>query len=176
MRLSGSCAKSRLPGVPPAQVGIRCGADPVRQVLRLHGRLAELSGPLDQRTDARYGAAVHVLGGWGRDLCQHPGAIFTDRAVAPTVSNGFTALTAANFPLASERTFRDLDPPATIAGLKAIEAPALVVHAELDPIPEAFSRQVADAIPGARYSFIKARTTSPTWRTPNRSSRRSANS
>src|SRR5919197_1279568 len=40
-------------------------------------------------------------------------------------------------------------------GLKAIEAPVLVVHAEMDPIPEAFSRQLADTIPGARYAFLK---------------------
>ncbi|HEY3208597.1 MAG TPA: alpha/beta hydrolase [Actinomycetota bacterium] len=80
---------------------------------------------------------------------------FSDRALASTVSYGFTAVTAANFPEAGERTYRDLDPPAAIAGLKAIECPTLVVRAELDPIPEAFSRQVADAIPGARYSFIR---------------------
>src|SRR5919197_1646310 len=80
---------------------------------------------------------------------------FNDRDAGSTISYGFTELTAANFPLAWERTFRDLDPAEAIAGLKAIEAPVLVVHAELDPIPEAFSRQLADAIPGARYAFIK---------------------
>lgn len=80
---------------------------------------------------------------------------FRDRAIASGVSYGFTDITAANFPEAWERTLRDLDPPAALAGLKAIECSALVVHAELDPIPEAFSRQVADAIPGARYAFIE---------------------
>jgi proline iminopeptidase len=80
---------------------------------------------------------------------------FSDRAVASTVSYGFTGITAANFPQAWERTFRDLDPSAAIPGLGAIEAPTLVVYAELEPIPEAFSRQVADAIPGARYAFIR---------------------
>jgi pimeloyl-ACP methyl ester carboxylesterase len=42
-------------------------------------------------------------------------------------------------------------------GWKRIESPTLVVYAELDPIPEAFSRQVADAIPGAQYAFIRGR-------------------
>jgi|ERR687887_177780 proline iminopeptidase len=80
---------------------------------------------------------------------------FADRALAGTVSYGFTDITAANFPEAWGRTFRDLDPAAAIAGLGEIESPALVVHAELDPLPEAFSRMLADAIPEARYVFIK---------------------
>jgi proline iminopeptidase len=80
---------------------------------------------------------------------------FSDRALAATVSYGFTDITAANFPEAGERTFRDLEPAAAMAGLGAIESPALVVHAELDPLPEAFSRRLVDAIPGARYAFIK---------------------
>jgi len=80
---------------------------------------------------------------------------FSDRALASTVSYGFTGVTAANFPEAGERTYRDLDPPAAIAGLKAIESPTLVIRAELDLIPEAFSRQMGDAIPGARYAFIR---------------------
>ena len=79
---------------------------------------------------------------------------FSHRDLARTVSYGFTDITAANFREAWGRTFRDLDPADAIAGLKEIEAPALVVYAELDPIPEAFSRELADAIPGARYAFI----------------------
>jgi proline iminopeptidase len=80
---------------------------------------------------------------------------FSDRAVASTISYGFTGVTAANFPEAGERTFRDLDPPEAIAGMKSIQSPALVVYAELEPIPEAFSRELADSIPGARYSLIR---------------------
>jgi proline iminopeptidase len=80
---------------------------------------------------------------------------FSDRARASTISYGFTGVTAANFLEAGERTFRDLDPPAAIAGLESIQCPALVVHGELEPIPEAFSRQLAETIHGAHYSLIR---------------------
>ncbi len=78
---------------------------------------------------------------------------FNDPAIGAGVSYGFTEITAANF-LESDRTFRDLDPAGAIAGLSAISAPTLVIHAEHDPIPEAFSQEIANAIPGSHYEVI----------------------
>jgi proline iminopeptidase len=79
---------------------------------------------------------------------------FSDQVVAETISYGFTDITAANFLESADRTFRDLDAAAAIAGLKRIESPTLVIYAEREPIPEAFSRQVADAIPGASFAYV----------------------
>ena len=48
-------------------------------------------------------------------------------------------------------TLAELDP---VGSLGRIQCPALVIHGELDPIPVAFSRLLADAIPGARFDLI----------------------
>jgi pimeloyl-ACP methyl ester carboxylesterase len=32
----------------------------------------------------------------------------------------------------------------------------MVVYAQLDPIPESFSRRLVEAIPGARFEFLPA--------------------
>ena len=79
---------------------------------------------------------------------------FRSRAVAQTVSYGFTQTTADNFSEAVTRTFRGFDPVAATASLGAIKCPTLVVRGELEPIPEAFSRELANRITGAHYALI----------------------
>ncbi len=79
---------------------------------------------------------------------------FNDRKLASQVSYGFTEITAAFYP-GADRTFADLDQAAAMSGLKAITSPTLVLHADRDPIPAAFSRQVAEAIPGAQYVVLE---------------------
>ncbi|HZA27620.1 MAG TPA: hypothetical protein VE915_08280 [Actinomycetota bacterium] len=36
-----------------------------------------------------------------------------------------------------------------------MSAPTLVLRGELEPIPDAFARFIADSIPGAQYELIK---------------------
>ena len=79
---------------------------------------------------------------------------FKSRKDADAVDFGFTQTTARNAPLAAGRTFRDLAELRPVEGLARIACPTLVVHAELDPLPEAFSRLVADKIPKSEFKFI----------------------
>lgn len=79
---------------------------------------------------------------------------FIDPKVSSRVRYGFTEITASFYP-ESDRTFADLDGASAMAGLKAIASPTLVVRAEHDPIPEAFSREVAERIPGAQYLVLE---------------------
>jgi proline iminopeptidase len=79
---------------------------------------------------------------------------FRDRATVDEVSLGFTSITAANVRQAPERMMGSLpalDPMTTYA---AIQCPTLVVHGELDPIPEEWSRMLADTIPGSDFVLI----------------------
>lgn len=80
---------------------------------------------------------------------------FRDRANVPTMDMGFTANTAQNAPEAWDRTFADLEALDPVGSLTRITSPTLVVHCELDPVPEHFSRLLADKIPGARYAYIQ---------------------
>lgn len=79
---------------------------------------------------------------------------YDDREVGAGVSYGFTEITANNILDAMQRISRDLDPSTIMGELKAVRAPTLVVHAEHDPVPEAFTLKVAEAIPGAEYASI----------------------
>ena len=45
-----------------------------------------------------------------------------------------------------------LNPMRTYADIRC---PSLVVHSELDPIPQEWSRLLADTIPGADYALIE---------------------
>ena len=79
---------------------------------------------------------------------------FRDRATIERVSLGFTAITAANVQQGPKRmvgSLSSLDPMRRFAGIRS---PALVVHAEHDPIPVEWSRIVANAIPGANFEVI----------------------
>ncbi len=80
---------------------------------------------------------------------------FRDRNNIAKVDMGFTDITAANVLQAWERTFRDVADVDPVGRLPQISAPTLVIHGEDDPVPEEWSRLVADRIPGARYAFLE---------------------
>lgn len=80
---------------------------------------------------------------------------FRDRTTIDTISLGFTEITAANVQAAPQRMFaslRGLDPFRTLAGIRC---PALVVHAELDPVPVEWAHVLVDVIPGADYLLLE---------------------
>ena len=79
---------------------------------------------------------------------------FRDRSNVAKVDMGFTEITAANVLQAWERTFSDVGDLDPIGSLSAISCPTLVVHSEHDPVPEEWSRLVADRIPESRYAFL----------------------
>lgn len=80
---------------------------------------------------------------------------FTSRDSAESLDLGFTEITAANIVGAEERMMEDLERHHPLEALADIQAPTLVLGAELDPTPEEFGRLVADKIAGARYAFIE---------------------
>jgi proline iminopeptidase len=79
---------------------------------------------------------------------------FRDRRSTETVDLGFTAITAANVLDYEERLVASLAQEDPLARLAMIGCPTLVVHGELDPIPVAFGRFLADAIPGAQFALL----------------------
>ena len=79
---------------------------------------------------------------------------FRDRRSLGTIDFGFTEITAANVLDYEDRLVASLaseDPPARLA---AIRCPTLVMHGEIDPIPAAFGRLLADAIPNAQFAML----------------------
>ena len=79
---------------------------------------------------------------------------FRDRRSIERVDLGFTAMTAANVLDYEERLVASLAQEDPLARLAMIRCPTLVVHGELDPIPVAFGRFLADAIPGAQFALL----------------------
>ena len=79
---------------------------------------------------------------------------FRDRSSIKTVDLGFTAITAANVLDYEERLVASLAQEDPLARLAMIRCPTLVVHGELDPIPVAFGRLLADSIPGAEFALL----------------------
>ena len=79
---------------------------------------------------------------------------FRDQRSTETVDLGFTAITAANVLDYEERLVASLAQEDPLARLAMIRCPTLVVHGELDPIPVAFGRFLADAIPGAEFALL----------------------
>jgi proline iminopeptidase len=79
---------------------------------------------------------------------------FRDRRSIEMVDLGFTAITAANVLNYEERLVASLDQEDPLARLAMIRCPTLVVHGELDPIPVAFGRFLADAITGAQFALL----------------------
>jgi proline iminopeptidase len=80
---------------------------------------------------------------------------FKDRESVERVSLGFTEITAANVQQGPRRmmgSLGGLDPITKFAG---IEAPTLVVHSELDPIPAEWSRFLAATIPNADFALLE---------------------
>lgn len=82
------------------------------------------------------------------------GPFFRSRENALQADFGLTTITAENVLEAGSRLFRDFAEHDLPAKLGAISCPALVVHAELDPIPVESSRFIADAIPRGELVVI----------------------
>lgn len=80
---------------------------------------------------------------------------FKDRATVERVSLGFTEITAANVREGPRRMMGSLGALDPIRKLAGIEAPTLVVHSELDPIPPEWSRFLAATIPNADFALIE---------------------
>lgn len=80
---------------------------------------------------------------------------FRERATVERVSLGFTEITAANVQLGPQRMMGSLGALDPIRKFAGIEAPTLVVHSELDPIPREWSRFVAATIPNADFALIE---------------------
>jgi proline iminopeptidase len=78
---------------------------------------------------------------------------FSDRAHRDECDLGFTAISAANAG-AIGRMFRDLPGLDPIGSLGDIDCPTLIVHSEHDPLPEGFSRLLADKIASAEYQYL----------------------
>ena len=79
---------------------------------------------------------------------------FSDRSHRDACDLGFTQVTAANVGKAPERMFRDLADLDPIGSLSDIACPTLVVYSENDPLPEEFSRLLADKIASAEYQYL----------------------
>jgi pimeloyl-ACP methyl ester carboxylesterase len=86
---------------------------------------------------------------------------FRDRRSIETVDLGFTAITAANVLDYEERLVASLAQEDPLARLAMVGRPTLVVHGELDPIPVAFGRLLADSIPGAAFALLPGATHFP---------------
>ena len=80
---------------------------------------------------------------------------FKERATVEQVSLGFTEITAANVQQGPQRMMGSLGVLDPIRKFAGIEAPTLVVHSELDPIPSEWSRFLAASIPNADFALIE---------------------
>ncbi|WP_332667182.1 alpha/beta fold hydrolase [Aeromicrobium sp.] len=80
---------------------------------------------------------------------------FRERATVDRVSLGFTEITAANVRQMPRRMMGSLRAVDPIRKFTGIDAPTLVVHAELDPIPPEWSRFLAASIPKADFALIE---------------------
>jgi proline iminopeptidase len=80
---------------------------------------------------------------------------FKDRATVERVSLGFTEITAANVQQGPQRMMGSLGALDPIGRFAGIEAPTLVVHSELDPIPAEWSRFLAATIPNGEFVLLE---------------------
>jgi len=80
---------------------------------------------------------------------------FKQRATVEQVSLGFTEITAANVQQGPQRMMGSLGVLDPIRKFAGIEAPTLVVHSELDPIPSEWSQFLAASIPNADFAIIE---------------------
>ncbi len=79
---------------------------------------------------------------------------FRERSSVERVGLGFTGITAANVQQAPQRMMGSLGALDPIRRLAGIEVPTLVVHSELDPIPQEWSRFLAATIPDADFALL----------------------
>jgi proline iminopeptidase len=80
---------------------------------------------------------------------------FDTRAAAEAIDLDVTEITAKHAPGTEMRLFHDLMARDPLASLAKIRSPSLVLHAEHDPLPEAFSRTLAERIPRAEFALVK---------------------
>jgi proline iminopeptidase len=80
---------------------------------------------------------------------------FPDRSTLARLDFAFTSTTALYAMDAEERLLPEILARDPIARLGEIRCPTLVIHAEHDLIPEAFSRFLAQSIPGAEYLLLE---------------------
>ena len=79
---------------------------------------------------------------------------FRDRNAIDAVEFGFTEITAANVLDYEDRLVASLAAEDPQTRLTAVRCPTLVIHGEIDPIPVAFGRALADSIPGAQFALL----------------------
>lgn len=79
---------------------------------------------------------------------------FKERATVERLSLGFTEIAAANVQQGPRRMMGSLSALDPIRRFAGIEAPTLVVHSELDPIPPEWSRFLAASIPNADFALL----------------------
>lgn len=82
-------------------------------------------------------------------------SFFRDRRSAERINFGFTQISADNVLGAEEAMvgeFAALDMKESLANVSAL---TLVLRGELEPIPDAFARFIAESIPGAQYELIE---------------------
>jgi proline iminopeptidase len=82
-------------------------------------------------------------------------AFFRDPSVLPRLDFGFTEATAAHADDAEEQLTEQILALDPVALLPTLRCPTLVVHAEHDLIPAAFSGFLAERIPGARLAVLE---------------------
>ncbi len=80
---------------------------------------------------------------------------FPNRSVLSLLDFDFTSTTALYALDAEERLLPEILARDPVARLGQIGCPTLVVHADNDLIPEAFSRSLAESIPGAEYARLE---------------------
>jgi pimeloyl-ACP methyl ester carboxylesterase len=79
---------------------------------------------------------------------------FRERANRRLFQPQFTPITAENVLEFPDRIMRDFAEHNPIGNLEHVLCPTLVIHGELDPIPEEFARLLVARIPDARYVRI----------------------
>jgi proline iminopeptidase len=82
------------------------------------------------------------------------GPFFREHDNALRADFAFTQITAENILEAGGRVFADFADHKLPEKLASVSCPTLVVHSELDPIPEESSRLIADSIPNAELVVI----------------------
>jgi proline iminopeptidase len=110
------------------------------------GFIADLEGLREALEIEQLDLMGHSLGAWI--------AIFRERANRRLFQPQFTPITAENVLEFPDRIMRDFADHNPIGHFEHVLCPTLVVHGELDPIPEEFARLLVARIPDARYVRI----------------------
>jgi proline iminopeptidase len=79
---------------------------------------------------------------------------FRDQQTIDAVDLAFTDITAANVLEYEDRLVESLAAEDPTTRLATISCPTPVIHGEIDPVPVAFGRSLADSIAGAQFAPI----------------------